>query len=76
MQHYCADAEREMRARERWEFAERGDGTTQVTLHWWRDAPGLTGWLQKLLGNDAEPITRAELRRRLAHVQFTAERQP
>jgi hypothetical protein len=73
MEHYCADLERETRGGERWELAELDDGSTQVTLFAWRIAPGLGGWLQKLLGSRLTTLMAVELRRRLAYVQFTAE---
>jgi hypothetical protein len=70
--HYCADAERATHAGERWELAERDDGSTVVTLSVWRRLPGLAGWLQKLFPRD--DATLLSLRRRLAVVQFEAER--
>jgi hypothetical protein len=75
MLHFCADARRETRGGERWEFAPRGDGSTCVRLRTWRLVPGVWGWLEKLLGSRRmEATTQIELRRRLAYVQFEAER--
>jgi hypothetical protein len=75
MRHYCADLQRATRGGERWGFAERPDGSTLVTLHAWRLVPGVRGWLQKLLGS-GDALTSVQLRRRLAYVQFAAERSP
>jgi hypothetical protein len=76
MVHFCMVALREVRGGERWEFAEADDGSTLVTLRTWRLKPGLAGWLEKVLGSTLERRTNVNLRRRLAHVQFTAERLP
>jgi hypothetical protein len=57
--HLCAVAQRVFDGDERWEFDEGEDGSTRVTLHCWRVRQGLGAWLRK----------------RLAYVQFTAERQ-
>jgi hypothetical protein len=70
--HYCADSERETRGGDRWEFAARADGSAVVTLSSWRQRHGLGGWLLKLLGSGE--AARLELRKRLAYVQFEAER--
>jgi hypothetical protein len=70
--HYCADAERETRGGDRWEFADGADGATVVTLSSWRQRHGLAGWLLKLFGSDE--TARTALRKRLAYVQFEAER--
>jgi hypothetical protein len=70
--HYCADSERETRGRDRWEFADGADGSAVVTLSSWRQRHGLGGWLLKLFGSDE--AARLELRKRLAYVQFEAER--
>jgi hypothetical protein len=74
MDHYCADLQKQTRGGERWEFAELADGTTRVTLREWRVAPGLDGWLRKLLGSNVAVLMSVELRKRLAYVQFAAER--
>jgi hypothetical protein len=71
--HYCADSERETLGRDRWEFADRADGSTVVTLSSWRRRHGLGGWLRRLVA--ADETARIELRKRLAYVQFEAERQ-
>jgi hypothetical protein len=70
--HYCADSERVTHAGERWELAELPEGSTIVTLSLWRRRPGLSGWVQKLLGTDE--ATRQSLRKRLAFLQYEAER--
>lgn len=70
--HYCADAERETLGGDRWEFGDGADGATVVKLSSWRQRHGLRGWLFKLVGSDQ--AARLELRKRLAHVQFEAER--
>jgi hypothetical protein len=65
--HYCADAERVTHFGERWELAEQADGSTVVTLSTWRQRR-----LLRLF--DRDEVTRISLRRRLAVVQFAAER--
>jgi hypothetical protein len=73
--HLCAVARKVLDGGERWEFAEGDDGSTRVTLRSWRDKPGLRGWLQKMLGSGLSRHTDLSLRKRLAYVQFQAERQ-
>jgi hypothetical protein len=72
--HLCAVAQRVVEGGERWEFAERDDGSTQVTLRCWRESPGLTGWLGKIFGPPVTGETNFSLMKRLAYVQFAAER--
>jgi hypothetical protein len=74
MLHFCFVALREVRGGERWEFVQAADGTTLVTLRAWRLKPGLAGWLEKVLGSPLKQRTSIDLRKRLAHVQFQAER--
>jgi hypothetical protein len=69
--HFCAVAGRPSESGERWEFDERSDGSTLVCLSAWRVHPGLGGWLLKARGRSEAAIS---LRRRLAYVQFEAER--
>jgi hypothetical protein len=73
--HLCAVARRVMNGRERWEFLEGEDGSTRVTLHTWWDSPGLAGWLGKIFGPRLTGQTNLPLKKRLAYVQFEAERQ-
>jgi hypothetical protein len=73
MVHFCADAQRESQGGERWEFHERGTGSTVVELHSWRTIRGLAGWIAKLL-HEGERSETLALKRRLAYVQFEAER--
>ena len=74
MRHFCADLGTEARGGERWEFAERDDGWTVVTLSTWRLRPGLKGWLEKVFGSGITPTVKTSIQRRLAVVQFEAER--
>lgn len=72
MEHLCAISGREVFGGERWELEVGGDGSTVVTLHAWRLSLGVGGWLQKILGSGNE--TNLSLEKRLAYVQFDAER--
>ena len=72
--HYCAVARADGYSGERWDFVERGDGTTLVTLNAWRSRPGLAGWLEKLWGGPCARLAEYSIRRRLNVVQFEAER--
>jgi hypothetical protein len=74
MEHLCEVAKRKVVGGERWELKDDGDGSTVVTLRAWRLSPGPLAWLRQLLRRalgDAEDLS---LRRRLAFVQFEAER--
>lgn len=73
MEHVCLARRREVTGGERWQFEETGDGTTVVTLRAWQSWPGVRGWLGPLFSprDDAAGLS---LRKRLAHVQFRAER--
>lgn len=73
MVHFCADAERQSQGGERWEFQARDGGSSVVKLHSWRTIHGLAGWIHKLLHEGGRSDT-LELKRRLAYVQFEAER--
>lgn len=73
--HLCAVARRVIDGRERWEFIEEDDGSTRVTLRTWWDSPGLAGWLGKIFGPRLAGRTNLPLMKRLAYVQFEAERQ-
>ena len=66
--HFCSVHEREVRGGERWEFAEAG-GTTRVTLSSWTE----TGWFAYLIVGRSE-LGDFDLRKRLANVQYRAER--
>ncbi len=72
--HFCAVEQTDSYGGERWDFAERGDGTTVVTLSAWRAHPGIAGWLEKLLGDSGARLAAYSIRRRLNFVQFEAER--
>jgi hypothetical protein len=74
MRHFCADVGSEARGGERWEFAQRDDGWTVVTLSTWRLRRGLKGWLEKVFGSGITPTVTTSIQRRLAVVQFEAER--
>jgi hypothetical protein len=72
--HFCAVEQMDSYGGERWDFVERGDGTTLVTLSAWRARPGLAGWLEKLLGGPCARLAAYSIHRRLNVVQFEAER--
>jgi hypothetical protein len=72
MEHLCLARGRAVMGGERWQFEETGDGLTVVTLRAWQASPGLRGRLGRLLApRDAAGFS---LRKRLASVQFRAER--
>lgn len=73
MDHLCDAARREVTGGERWQFEEASDGTTIVTLRSWRLRPGAGGWLESVFASP-DDATGASLRKRLAYVQFRAER--
>ena len=73
MWHFCAVAKNQVTGGERWELTEQDDGSTLVALRAWTSREGLAGWLQKVLGSRDE--RNLSLRKRLAYVQFEAERQ-
>jgi hypothetical protein len=74
MEHLCAVARRELFGGERWELEVASDGSTVVTLRSWWDKPGLAGWLEKLSGLVVGDGTIVSLKKRLAYVQFKAEK--
>jgi hypothetical protein len=74
MEHLCAVSRRVVRGGERWELEDDGEGGTTVTLNTWRCASGLDGWLQKVFGDRQRGAIGISLRKRLAYVQFAAER--
>jgi hypothetical protein len=75
MWHFCAVSKSQVFGGERWDFADRGDGLTVVTLRAWTVREGLDGWLQKLLTWRRETGARnLSLWKRLAYLQFEAER--
>lgn len=73
MWHFCAVAKNQLTGGERWDLTEQDDGSTLVSLRAWTRREGLTGWLEKLLGGRGGRSL--SLRKRLAYVQFEAERQ-
>jgi hypothetical protein len=73
--HLCAVAQRVLDGGERWEFDEGKDGSTRVTLHSWRVCQGLGAWIEKVFGSPQSRSLDVSLRKWLAYVQFTAERQ-
>jgi hypothetical protein len=73
MWHFCAVAKNQVTGGERWDLTEQDDGSTLVSLRAWTSREGLTGWLEKLLGGGGGRSL--SLRKRLAYVQFEAERQ-
>jgi hypothetical protein len=73
--HYCAAAQWASEGGERWEFVEGSDGRTRVKLSAW-SVHGLGGWVVRLLDPGTARQAKLSLRKRLAYVQFAAERQP
>jgi hypothetical protein len=75
MWHFCAVAQSQVFGGERWQLSESADGPTIITLRSWTLVEGVGGWVHKLLGRvgscDAKGFS---LRRRLAYLQFEAER--
>ena len=74
MLHFCADAQREIHGGERWEFHVDDGGSTLVELRSWRSNRGVAGWIEKLLREGAPSGATLPLKKRLAYVQFEAER--
>jgi hypothetical protein len=73
MEHLCVAARREVRGGERWQFEEAGDGSTLVTLRAWRRRAGRLGWIERLF-RSRDRAAELSLMKRLAYVQFRAER--
>jgi hypothetical protein len=74
LEHLCTATRREILGGERWQFEEAGDGSTLVTVRAWRRGRGgLGGWLERLRAS-RDDATHSSLRKRLASVQFRAER--
>jgi hypothetical protein len=73
--HLCAVAQRVLDGGERWEFDESDDGSTRVTLLSWRERKGFSAWFEKILGSGMSQGLELSLKKRLAYVQFQAERQ-
>jgi hypothetical protein len=74
MSHFCAHTQRALTGGERWELTAGEDGATLVNLSTWRDHEGLSGWLGKLQRAATGGGDTMDLKRRLAYVQFEAER--
>ena len=74
MEHLCAVARRELFGGECWELEVASDGSTLVTLRSWWQKPGLRGWLEKIAGLVLGNGSDVSLKRRLAYVQFEAEK--
>jgi hypothetical protein len=73
MGHLCLAARREVMGGERWHFEESGHGSTRITLRAWRRGAGLGDRLQRLFAA-RDQATLVSLSKRLAYVQFRAER--
>jgi hypothetical protein len=73
MEHLCMAARREVRGGERWQVEAAEGDSTRVTLRAWRRRSGLAGWLERLFPSRAD-ATGVSIRKRLAYVQFRAER--
>jgi hypothetical protein len=69
----CAKAHRVQASGDRWELAEDA-GVTCVRLSWWLIRTGPGAWLTTFLGTGRSNLPAASLRRRLAYLQFEAER--
>jgi hypothetical protein len=75
MWHFCAVAKSQVFGGERWELVERADGPTIVRLRSWTLQEGVGAWVQKLVGwGGSREAKGFSLRKRLAYVQFEAER--
>jgi hypothetical protein len=74
MEHLCAVARRELFGGERWELEVARDGSTVVTLRSWWEKPGVGGWLEKIRGLVLGSGFDLSLKKRLAYVQFEAEK--
>jgi hypothetical protein len=74
MAHFCADAQREVHGGERWEFWSDDGGSTLVDLRSWRIYRGVGGWIDKLFREGPTSAAAISLKKRLAYVQFEAER--
>jgi hypothetical protein len=73
MGHLCLAARRDFMGGERWHFEESGGDLTRVTLRAWRRRAGIRGWLERLFASRDHAAV-LSLRKRLADVQFRAER--
>ena len=73
MEHLCLAARREVMGGERWQFEESGHDSTRIILRAWRRRAGLGGWLERLFTARDQAIL-LSIRKRLAYVQFRAER--
>ncbi len=74
MRHFCADSQRELEGGERWEFRVDDAGATLVELRSWRRNRGVGEWIDSLFGGGARSDATLSLKKRLAYVQFEAER--
>jgi hypothetical protein len=70
-EHFCAEASKELKGGDRWELRDL-DGSTFVTLTAWTHRPGIGGLILKWLGDHS--VSKMGVKRRLAYVQFEAER--
>ena len=73
MGHLCLARRREAMGGERWQFEETPDGVTVVSLRAWHSWPGMRGRLERLFSH-RHGAAGLSLRKRLASVQFRAER--
>jgi hypothetical protein len=76
MEHLCAVSRRVVEGGERWEFEDYDAGPSRVRLSAWRNSEGLAGWLQKVLPSGSRATLEFTLHKRLAYLQFAAEREP
>jgi len=74
MRHFCAGSQRELEGGERWEFRVDDAGATLVELRSWRHNRGVGEWIDSLIGGGARSDTTLSLKKRVAYVQFEAER--
>jgi hypothetical protein len=73
MGHLCLTRRREAMGGERWQFEETADGATVVRRRAWHSWPGMRGRLGRLFSH-RHGAAGFSLRKRLASVQFRAER--
>ena len=74
MRHFCADAQRETRGGERWEFDRVDETLTVVRLHSWQHVPEPLTWLVRRFGGGWRHSRELLLCKRLLNVQHRVER--
>jgi hypothetical protein len=75
MSHLCAVNRNVVEGGERWELTHGSDESTTVTLSYWRPSTDLFEYLASFVRSRRSDATAVSLRKRLAYLQFEAERQ-